>query len=70
MLAAAEAWCQLEGESQNYHEECQHKDGGVGDTDGLPTVEPNFSAPAKSVHCAPETVREVEPDSHEPDDVE
>src|SRR5574344_1174294 len=73
LLAAsttAETWCAMECECQYYNEEGQHENGGVGDTNRLPTLKPNLAAPTESVHCAPESMREVEPDCHKPDDVE
>ena len=67
---AAEAWCAAKCESDYYYEEAEDEECRVHCTDGLPTVEPYLTIPAKCLHCAPETVSEVEPESHEPYDVE
>ena len=37
--------------------------------DASPTVNPNLVVPADGLKCAPETVSEVEPDGHEPNQI-
>ena len=67
--AAVQAWSNVESESQYYYEEAKHQKCCVNNADDLPTVEPYLTVPAECLHCAPETVREVEPDCNEPYDV-
>ena len=55
-MLAAKAWSKFKSKSQYYNEECKHDNGCVGDTDSLPTLEPNLTAPAQSVHSAPEAM--------------
>ena len=67
---SAEAGCATEGKCQYHNEEAEHEQGCVDKADHLPTAEPGLTVPAQGVHSTPETVRQVEPDGHEPDDVE
>ena len=49
--------------------EAEHYDRYINIADHSPTVEPNLSVEAERLHCAPEAVREVKPDSGKPKDV-
>ena len=61
----------------SHHEGCycrsdksKANDSGNDHTDNLDSLEPGLSAPAHSLEHAPETVYEVEPESHEPNDID
>ena len=69
MLLAAAAKS-FSSEPQHYNEEAEAEERRIRDTDDLPAAVPNLSVPSESLHSAPESVCEVEPESHEPYDVE
>ena len=60
----------MECEGEHDYEESKHKQGAVHQAYRAPAVEPDFAIPAQGVHGTPEAVREMEPDSSQPDDVE
>ena len=68
--SGAKARSNAESECQHNNEEAEHQQGCVNQADSLPTAEPSLAGPAKSVHGAPEAMREVEPQSSQPNDVE
>ena len=51
-------------------DECEADDGSHDDADDLDSLEPGRTVPADGLEHAPEAVCEVEPQCHEPDDVE
>ena len=66
----AEAWCTSECKRKNDNQEAKHEQGYVNQSDHLPTAEPNFTIPAHCLNSTPETVREMEPNGYQPDDVQ
>ena len=70
LSAAAQARCATESEGQHDDEETQHKQRGVNQADGFPTVEPYLAVNAKALHGTPKAVREMKPNGPQPHDVE
>ena len=60
----------MESKCKHYNEEAKHQQSNIDVTNGLPTVEPYFTIDTNCLHSTPETVREVEPQCSNPDNIE
>ena len=53
----------LQKEHNSYYHKTKNDDSRIDVRDAFPTVNPNHVVPSQSLHCTPETVSQVEPDS-------
>ena len=60
----------MESKCKHYNKEAKHQQRNIDVTDSLPTVEPYLTVDTNCLHSTPETVREVEPQCSNPNNVE